>query len=183
MEKALTPYQKKRQRTTSKKTQKMPSETPNTTTLKQKELMDLETGEMINTLQIENKGKDINFNKIFIGHIIEAVEAIGNKKVEVLMYLFSVKNSDNQIIKTQAEMEKETKISRKTISDTLKVLREHNVIKKKSSSVYQLNPNAIFKGQGKKRMDILLSYEEIEDTLPEKKEVKINDNPETHLEI
>ena len=148
--------------------------------IKQEEIT-LESGQTMNVAHITQKGKDINFERIFLAHVIEAISAIGNKKIELLMWLFSVKNAENQIVMTQRAMAEASGISLPTVSATLKELAKHDFIKKASSSVYQINPDAIFKGSADKRMDILLSYQEIgteKDHQEIKEETKISDDPE-----
>lgn len=145
--------------------------------IKSRTLIDQETGEIIETTEIERKAKDINFHKIFIAHIIEALDSIGNQKIKLLTFLLANKNSDNLIIMTQREMAEKSQISLKTVSSTLRLLMDNNFIINKSPSVYVVNPNMIFKGSGQKRMNILLTYEEIKT-----KETKISDNPETYIE-
>lgn len=124
----------------------------------------LQNGEVITVAHIKQTGKDINFERIFLAHIIEAISAIGNKKIKLLMFLFAHKNSENQIVMTQRQIALQSGISLPTVSATLKSLKDHNFLKKQSSSVYVINPNAIFRGNSNKRMDILLTYENMDDS-------------------
>lgn len=167
--------------TVRKKPQKKSSEVK----IKTRTLIDQKTGELIETTEIEHKATDINFDKIFLGHIISAMEMIGNKKIKLLMFLFAVKNSDNQIIMTQREIAKESKISLRTVSETLQALQVNDFLIMKSPSVYVINPNMLFKGSANKRMNILLSYQEVqsEQQLTRvKKETQIGENPDTFIQ-
>lgn len=138
-----------------------------------------ENGESREVFHILQESKDVNFERIFLAHIIEAIEEIGNKKIELLMYLFSVKNSENMIIKTQAEIHEETGISKGTITATLNSLMDKNFIHKKSSGVYMINPDMIFKGSASKRMDILLTYKEISnEKQSQTEETQVSENPD-----
>ena len=60
---------------------------------------------------------------------MEVVEKIGNKKIEVLGYLIDNMDGKNQINVTIAKIVKDTGISNKTIVETLKLLKEANLIK------------------------------------------------------
>lgn len=120
--------------------------------------VNVNTGEVeeFNVLSIEDK--DINFNKIWIGHILEAIDEIGNAKMKILMYLISNRNTaTNMVIKTIDEISKETETSKKTVIDTLKVLSRHDIIKRKTGVIF-LNPNVVFRGRYNTRMKILLEY-------------------------
>jgi predicted transcriptional regulator len=150
--------------------------------IKARTLVDQETGEVISTTEIESKATDINFHKIFIAHIIEALDSIGNQKIKLLTFLLAHKNNDNQIIMTQRDMAKKSEISLKTVSTTLKVLIQHDFIIKQSASVYLINPNMLFKGSGQKRMSILLTYTETQADKKIINETKISEEPDTYIQ-
>lgn len=149
--------------------------------IKTRTLIDQETGELVETTEIESKAKDINFHKIFIAHIIEALDSIGNQKIKLLTFLLAHKNNENQIIMTQRDMAKKSEISLQTVSSTLKLLIQHDFIIKQSASVYLINPNMLFKGSGQKRMSILLTYTETQ-TDQKIKETKVSEDPDTFIQ-
>lgn len=120
------------------------------------------TGEIVEMNVIEEQERDANFHKIWIGHIVQALEMVGNKKLKVVTYIMDNLNSENLFIMTQREMEKNLKISLKTISETMRALQEANFLKIKQAGVYQVNPNVMFKGSKGKRLNVLIRYKQIE---------------------
>lgn len=118
-----------------------------------------ETGELQDMQVIDIKeDKDANFHKLWLGHIIQSLDLIGNQKIKVLNYLLENMDRQNQVISTQRKIAKDTNISIKTISRTIKALKESNVITQVQSGVYRLNPNIVFKGYNKSRLNVLYKY-------------------------
>jgi hypothetical protein len=70
-------------------------------------------------------------------------------------------NKENQFLYTYSMIEKETGISRRTIADTMTALQESDFLKKVKNGHYEVNPDQIFKGGKKSRMDILLRYKNL----------------------
>jgi DNA-binding transcriptional regulator YhcF (GntR family) len=109
-----------------------------------------------NVLSVEDC--DANFQKIWLSHILMAIDEIGNSKMKVLNYLLKNRYPGNNTLnKTVREIVKETGTSLQTVNLTLKALEEHNIIKRKTGVII-LNPDVIFKGRHKHRMNILIEY-------------------------
>ncbi len=117
-----------------------------------------DTGLVENFHVVSIEDRDANFDKLWLGHILEAINELGNAKMKLLTYLLEKRHAaTNQIIKTQREIAQETGISLDTISRTLKALDQHGIIKRKTGVLF-LNPNVIFKGGHNSRMKVLLDY-------------------------
>lgn len=136
------------------------------------------TGELEEFQVIRMEDRDFNFEKIWLAHILEALEAVGNKKIKVLNTLLELKNSDNLIIAKQDDIALRASVSRPVVNETINILVEANFIKKVQNGVYQINPEVMFKGNNQKRMRILLDYTKDGSTT---KETKVADNPEQFL--
>ncbi|MEY4518088.1 MAG: hypothetical protein RLZZ499_687 [Cyanobacteriota bacterium] len=109
-----------------------------------------------NVLSVEDC--DANFQKIWLSHILMAIDEIGNSKMKVLNYLLKNRYPGNNTLnKTVREIVKETGTSLQTVNLTLKALEEHNIIKRKTGVII-LNPDVIFQGRHKHRMNILIEY-------------------------
>jgi DNA-binding Lrp family transcriptional regulator len=106
--------------------------------------------------------KDCNFEKIWLGHIVEAIDEIGSKKIDVLMYLFRHRNSENIVICTNRQLADAVGVSYDTAATTLAALVRHDIIKRGVGHIV-INPDVIFKGAYGKRMNILLSYRQKDD--------------------
>lgn len=116
------------------------------------------TGEVkeFNVISVEDC--DANFQKIWLSHILMAIDEIGNAKMQILAYLLKTRYpGNNTLIKTVREIAKETKTSVPTVVKTLQALEEHKIISRKSGSII-LNPDVIFKGGHKHRMNVLIEY-------------------------
>lgn len=117
-----------------------------------------DTGEIkeMNVINVEER--DANFHKLWLGHIIQSLDLIGNKKIKVLNFIMNNLNSENYFLMTQQEMEKALGISRKTISDTMKALQESDFLTLVRSGTYRINPDVLFKGGKNNRLSVLIEY-------------------------
>lgn len=116
------------------------------------------TGELEEMQVIQIQDNDANFHKIWLAHMLEALDLIGNQKIRVMDYLLSHMNKENMVITTQRKIADELNVSIQTVSLTLSALKEANFLASGQQGVYRLNPNAIFKGYSSQRMSILLQY-------------------------
>lgn len=124
-------------------------------------LIDQQTGEIITVQEVSIEERDANFYKIWMFHVVQALELIGNQKVKVLNFILENLNRDNQIIMTQRKMAEKCGVSYQTVSLTLKSLQDADFLIRINSGTYQVNPNAIFKGGTGERMRILFDYQNI----------------------
>lgn len=142
-------------------------------------LLNQDTGEIIECDVVAYEQRDANFEKIWLGHVLSAIEEIGTAKIKVLSWLIKNKNaSDNCVIATQENIASFCNVSRQTVNATLKALETHGIISKHKEvkGVYMLNPNVIFKGAHGKRMNILLKYSE-----DYQRELDFNDDEESNV--
>jgi len=118
------------------------------------------TGEIIDTVVIEKEVEnDFNFHKIWLEDLMGIMDLIGGRKLDVLRYLLDrMRDVDNSISVTYTQMEKELKISRRTIAETMKILQEANFIKKIQNGLYMVNPDIIVKGGAGKREALMIKY-------------------------
>lgn len=125
-----------------------------------REYIDRETQEIVRCQVVEIEERDANFKKLWIGHLLDAVDELGSKKLQLLMWLFDQADAYNRIIATIDNIKEKTGISHFTIKATLKALEEKDIIKRQTG-VITLNPDVIFKGGTNARFDVLLSYRNI----------------------
>lgn len=123
-----------------------------------KEFIDPETGEVHKMQVTDIEERDANFHKIWLGHMLESLDMIGNQKIRVAMFILNNTNSDNEFIMTYRVIAEKTGISLQTITETMKVLQESNFIKKIRNGYYRLNPDIVFKGGKENRLDVLIRY-------------------------
>lgn len=103
---------------------------------------------------------DINFDKIWLSSVFEALEQVGNQKMKVASYILNQRDKNtNYLIQTQREIAEKCGVSLQTVSRTLKALEQANLIVGKSG-IYQVNPDKIARGKHNKRMAILRIYQQ-----------------------
>jgi len=131
------------------------------TKIGRKRYVDPDTGEERWFDVISQEASDFNFNKIWLALLMDSIDAVGNKKMQVLKWLMSNKDSKNQIIGTQDRIAKEIGISKPTVNETIRALKHVDAIRQVQSGVLQLNPEMIFKGHKERRMSVILEYKEL----------------------
>lgn len=137
-----------------------------TTTKKQvvvgrQEYINNKTGEVEEFNVINSYDTDFNFEKIWLSHILESLEVIGNQKIKVLNWLLANKNSSNMIIATQRAIATKSGVSYPVVNKTIKALIATKALSSEQTGVYMLNPDFMFKGGNTKRMNLLLKFNEI----------------------
>jgi hypothetical protein len=142
---------------------KKPTTRQKQVTVGKQEYLNIETGVIDEFQVLKTQDIDFNFEKIWLTHLLDALDIVGNKKVKVLSWLLDNKNSDNHIIGTQRSIAEMANVSTPIVNETLRLLTSINAIRKVNSGVYQLNPDVIFKGGYQKRMNILLQFEKVEE--------------------
>lgn len=137
-----------------------------------KEVIDVETGIVSKVNAMEIKQVDFNWNKIWLGHLLDVLDVIGNKKIAIMNWLLENRDpKNNQIVTTQKIISNEMNVSIQTVSDTFKALQDANALQKIRNGLYILNPDIIWVGGNENRMDILLTYKSIVEIDDNKKEV------------
>lgn len=131
------------------------------------EYLNTSTGEVEEFQVLKVEARDFNFHKLWLHHILDAIDLIGNKKVKLAFWILENLNKDNQLIATQRKIEemynknkenKKDKISIETINSTIKFLTEADFLIKVSSGVYAVNPDVLYKGGQKDRFNVLVKY-------------------------
>jgi hypothetical protein len=112
---------------------------------------------------IEQRDADFNFEKLWLGHLLDSLDIIGNKKIKVMNWLLKNRDSENKIIATQRRIAQETGVSLPTVNQTIDSMVQAHAIKQIQRGVLMLNPALIFKGSHSKRMNVLLRYNQVEE--------------------
>jgi len=120
-----------------------------------------QTGELQEMQVISVEERDANFHKIWLSHVIQTMDIIGNQKIRLALWLLDQMNSENQITMTLRQMAEKSGISYQTVNLTVKALLENNFLVKYNWGVYQVNPDMIFKGSKNSRMNVMLSYSDV----------------------
>lgn len=117
-----------------------------------------QTGEIQEMQVINIEERDANFHKLWLSHIIQAIDLMGNQKIKFAFWLLEQMNSENQITMTIRQMSDKGNVSLQTASRAIKALVDSDFLVKVNMGVYQVNPDVIFKGGKGNRMNVMLSY-------------------------
>lgn len=117
-----------------------------------------DTGELREMQVIDIEERDANFHKLWLGHILQSIDLIGNQKTRLAFWILDHLDSNNLLIMTQRQIADKTGIARGTITTTLKALIDSNFLIMRQAGVYQVNPDVLFKGGKNARMNVLLQY-------------------------
>ncbi|ETN81376.1 firmicute plasmid replication protein [Necator americanus] len=123
------------------------------------------TGEIIETqtLTKDIKGDvDVGFHKLWIGHILETIDEVGNAKVKVLFWLIRNMDSSNMVKATVRQIAERSGVGEATVKRLMAALRKANVVKLEYGGRWVLNPAVVFKGGHSRRMNVLIRYQSME---------------------
>lgn len=139
--------------------------------------MNVSSGNVEDFQVIRIEDADFNFDKFWVSQLLTAIDEFGNQKIKLLLYLIQNRErSNNAIIKTVRELAAETGISKDTISQTLKILEAHGIIKRKTGVIF-ISPQVVFRGSHNNRRRILLEYTKAENNV-----VSIDREPEAEAD-
>ncbi len=127
------------------------------------EYLNKDTGSIETFNVIEQRETDFNFEKLWLGHLLESLDIIGNKKIKVMNWLLKHRDSENKVIATQRKIASSAGVSLTVVNQTIHAMVEVQALKQVQSGVLMLNPNLLFKGGASKRMNVLLKYNQVEE--------------------
>lgn len=121
----------------------------------------LDTGEIIETNEVVKKTDRNGFMITYLTAIINLIDTLGNKKMQVVKYILSnMDKSTNTLILTSRELAKKTRVSLQTVTDTLKLLEDAGIIARKTG-VIMIHSNLVHKGNQQKEKMLLTRFQEI----------------------
>ncbi|AZV40755.1 replication/maintenance protein RepL [Komagataeibacter xylinus] len=126
--------------------------------LSPKPLVTQGTGEIIEAQVVTKTIGDAGFHKVWLSEILELVDEVGNAKMKILMWLLSKTDHQNQVLATHQEIANATGTSPKTVQRLMRSLKAALVIVEPRRSLWRLNPDVIFKGDHRQRMNVLVKY-------------------------
>jgi hypothetical protein len=124
-------------------------------------LIDTDSGEIIETQVIERTlaAGDSGFHKIWLGHILELVQEVGNAKMQVLVWLLKQADEQNRVFASMREIAAGAGVGVATVERLMGALVKANVIARAHRyGPWRLNPGVIFQGTHQKRMNVLIKY-------------------------
>lgn len=122
------------------------------------EYVNTKTGEVTQMQVVSIEDRDANFHKIWLQHILNSIDLIGNQKTKLAFWIIENLNKENQLIMTQRKIAEKSGVSSDTVRLTIKALMDSNFLVRINSGAYMVNPEVIFKGGKTDRINILLQY-------------------------
>ncbi len=116
------------------------------------------TGEIEEIQVVKIEERDANFHKLWLGHILQSIDLIGNQKTKLAFWILDNLNSENQLVMTQRKMAEKTGMSTKTVCSTIKSLIDSDFLIRINGGAYRVNPDILFKGGKSDRLNVLLQY-------------------------
>lgn len=117
-----------------------------------------DTGEIAEMQVIKIEERDANFHKLWLGHILQSIDLIGNQKTKLAFWILDNLDSENKITMTYRQMAKKSNMSYQTVYRTMNALIESNFLTKINAGAYRVNPDVLFKGGKENRLNVLLQY-------------------------
>lgn len=118
------------------------------------------TGEVEDFQVVSLQDRDFNFHKLWLSHIINSLDLIGNQKTKLAFWILDNLDKENQLVMTYRQISKKTGISLDTVSKTMSALISCDFLQKINNGAYRVNPDVIFKGSNSSRMNVLYKYQE-----------------------
>lgn len=122
----------------------------------------MDTGEVIEANDVVKKTSRNGFMITYLTAIIQLIDNLGNKKMQVVKYILeNMEKSTNTLIITTPELAKKSKVSRQTVSDTLKILESAQIIARKTGAI-MIHSSLIHRGNKGKEQYLLARFQEWE---------------------
>ena len=102
----------------------------------------------------------VGFSITYLSTIIQLIDNVGNKKMQVVKYILQKMDSNNKLSETVREISKGSGCSLQTVNETLKLLESCEVIARKTGTV-MLSPKLIHKGNAQRDRFFMKKFKEI----------------------
>jgi len=131
----------------------------------------IQVDEVGNAITGEVKEVDVLFKEIprtgfaitYLSTIIQMIESIGNKKMQVVKYILQNMDSNNKLSETVREIAKGVGCSIQTVQETLALLQSVGIIARKTGTV-MLSPKLVHKGNAKRERFLMTKFFAIQDS-------------------
>ena len=117
-----------------------------------------DTGEISEMQVVKIEERDANFHKIWLSHILNSIDLIGNKKTKLAFWILDNLDTENKLTMTYKQIEEKSQMSYQTVYRTMNALIDSNFLTKINGGAYRVNPDVLFKGGKNNRMNVLLQY-------------------------
>lgn len=120
----------------------------------------LDTGEIIEATEVIKKVERNGFMITYLSAIINLIDNLGNKKMQVVKYILNnMEKSNNTLIITTQELSEKSKVSKPIVIETLKTLEDAGIIKRRTGAI-MIHSDLIHRGSANKEKALLTRFEE-----------------------
>lgn len=126
------------------------------------------TGEIEDFQVVRMEDRDFNFHKIWLEHIINSLDLIGNQKTRLAFWILDNLDRENKLTMTYRQIAEKSGISLDTVRVTMKALIESNFLQRINQGAYRVNPDTVFKGSRNGRLNVLYQYNQVNQTAKSK---------------
>lgn len=131
--------------------------------------IDTKTGEIIEEREIDTfekeVGRDEPFMITYLAEIINLIDTLGNKKMQVVKYILKhMSKSENTLIITTRELAEKCKVSKPVVLDTLKQLESVNIIQRRTGAI-MITPKLVNNKKAKGEAIMMTKYKQFSDDI------------------
>lgn len=108
-------------------------------------------------------GRKEAFMVTYLGEIINMIETLGNKKMQVVKYILAnMCKTNNTLIITTRELAEKCGVGHNTVLETLKLLEKTNIIERRTGSI-MVSPKLMNNWKAGKEATMMVKYQEFSD--------------------
>lgn len=101
------------------------------------------------------------FEITYLAYLFDVFDQLGGQKYKVFKYIVENKSSDNTLIITNRELAEKCNVSTKTITETLKLLKEKQLIATRTGAIMIL-PKIAHRGKAGREQFLMHKFEEFD---------------------
>jgi len=119
------------------------------------------TGEAMDIQVVSVEGSDVDFNKLWLSHVIQAIDLVGEQKIRFAYWLLeqiSPENRDGQIPMNIKQMAECSNVSFQAAIRAVKALMDSKFLMRINMKAYQINPDMIHKGNKPECRNVTIVY-------------------------
>lgn len=102
------------------------------------------------------------FEITYLAYLFDVFDQLGGQKYKVFKYIIEHKSSDNTLIITNRELAKKCDVSTKTISETLRLLKEKGLIATRTGAIMVL-PKIAHRGKVGREQFLMHKFQEFDE--------------------
>lgn len=120
-----------------------------------------DTGEIRETVEVEKYvGRDEHFMIAYLSEIINMIDTLGNKKMQIVKYILqNMCKANNTLFCTIRELAEKTGTSTRTVTETLKALEETKIIERRTGGL-MVSPHLMNNWGRDKEAHMMVTYKE-----------------------